>query len=261
MPSVAARNAEIHYEAHGEGRPVVFAHGAGGNAASWWAQVPFFVAHGCRAIRFDHRGFGRSTCSNADFDPAEFPADLAAILDAEGVERAALVCQSMGGWTGLPAALATPERVSALVLCGTPGGLWTDAVAACFAGIAERVARDGGIVGPGGAALGETYRKANPEGAFLYDQLAGFNVGLEPGAVGKIATVQVTPEQLAGYATPTLVISGDEDVLFTPDALTSVAQTIPGARLERFEATGHSVYFERPERFNRLVLEFLEANP
>jgi len=261
VPTVAARDAEIHYEAHGEGPAVVFAHGAGGNAASWWAQVPAFVAAGHRVITFDHRAFGRSRCAGEHFDPAEFPADLRAILDAAGVERAALVCQSMGGWTGLPFALAWPERVSALVLCGTPGGLWTEAVAASFAGIASRMARDGGIVGPGGAALGATYRAAHPEGEFLYDQIAGFNVGLEPGAVGRIAGVRVTADALAGFATPTLVISGDEDVLFTPDALASVAAAIPGARLERLTATGHSAYFERPEAFNRLVLAFLASNP
>jgi pimeloyl-ACP methyl ester carboxylesterase len=261
MPTVAAKGAELYYEVHGEGRPVVFAHGAGGNAASWWSQVPAFVAAGFRVVTLDHRGFGRSVCAVDHFDPAEFPADLRAILEAEGIERAALVCQSMGGWTGLPFAIAEPERVSALVLCGTPGGLWTDAVAASFAGIAERVARDGGIVGPGGAALGETYRRASPEGAFLYDQIAAFNLGLEPGAVGRIAGVRVAPEDLAGLATPTLVISGDEDVLFTPEALDSVAAAIPGARLERLAATGHSAYFERPERFNRLVLDFLAAHP
>jgi 3-oxoadipate enol-lactonase len=261
VPRVPVRDAEIDYEAHGEGRAVVFAHGAGGNAASWWGQVPGFVAAGFRAIAFDHRGFGRSRCTNEHFDPAAFPADLRAILDAEGVERAALVCQSMGGWTGLPFARAWPERVSALVLCGTPGGLWTDAVAASLAGIGERVARDGGIVGPGGAALGASYRAANPEGAFLYDQIAAFNVDLEAGAVAKIGGVRIAPEDLDGFATPTLVVSGDEDVLFPPEALTSVAEAVPGARLERLEATGHSAYFERPERFNRLVLDFLAANP
>lgn len=261
MARVAVHDAEIYYEAHGEGRAVVFAHGAGGNAASWWSQVPSFAAAGFRAIAFDHRGFGRSRCAIEHFDPGAFPADLRAILDAEGVERAALVCQSMGGWTGLPFALSWPERVSALVLCGTPGGLWTDAVASALAGVGERVARDGGIVGPGGAALGATYRAASPEGAFLYDQIAAFNVGLDPGAVGRLAGVRIAPADLEGFATPTLVVSGDEDVLFPPEALVSVAEAIPGARLERLEATGHSAYFERPERFNRLVLDFLAANP
>lgn len=260
MPRVAVRNAEIYYESNGEGRPVVFAHGAGGNAASWWGQVPFFAECGYRAIAFDHRGFGRSACAGEDFDPSEFPTDLRALLDAEGIERAALVCQSMGGWTGLPMALATPERVSALVLCGTPGGFFTDAVAGSFAGIAERVARDGGVVGPGGAALGASYRKSSPVGAFLYDQIASFNRALDPAAVAKIAGVRITPADVVRYRTPTLVISGGEDVLFTPAALESVAAGLPGARLARLDGVGHSAYFEQPERFNELVLEFLEAN-
>lgn len=262
MPTVAARGAELYYEVHGDGASVVvFAHGAGGNAASWWNQVPFFVARGHRVVVFDHRGFGRSACANDHFDPAEFPADLEAILEAAGSDRVALVGQSMGGWTGLPFARAHPERVRALVLCGTPGGLWTDAVAGAFAGIAQRVAEDGGIVGPGGAALGATYQKENPTGAFLYDQIAGFNLGLEPGAVARIAGVRIAAEDLESFRTPTLVVSGDEDVLFPPAALESVAAAIPGARFERFEATGHSTYFERPDRFNALVLGLLEANP
>jgi pimeloyl-ACP methyl ester carboxylesterase len=259
MPTIETRDAEIYYECHGEGRCVVFAHGAGGNAASWWNQVPFFAERGYRTIAFDHRGFGRSRCASEHFDPAEFPADLRAVLDAEGIGRAALVCQSMGGWTGLPSALESPERVIALVLCGTPGGLWTDAVAASFAGIAARVAEDGGIVGPGGAALGASYRKSNPAGAFLYDQISSFNRGLDPGDVGKIAGVRISTNDVAGYRTPTLVISGSEDVLFTPAALDSVAATLPGASLERFGGAGHSTYFEQPERFNRVLLEFLEA--
>ncbi|MCH2173402.1 alpha/beta hydrolase [Myxococcota bacterium] len=261
MPIVSARNAEIYYESHGEGRNVVFAHGAGGNAASWWNQVPFFAERGYRTIAFDHRGFGRSACASDDFDPAEFPGDLSAILDAENVDRTALVCQSMGGWTGLPMALSSPERVSALVLCGTPGGLWTDVVAASFAGIAERVAQGGAVLGPGGVAVGETFRKTNAAGAFLYEQIANFNRGLDPSAVGKIGGTRIAPAAVTDYRTPTLVISGNEDVLFPPEALVSVAEALPGARLERFDGAGHSTYFEQPDRFNQVVIEFLEAHP
>jgi pimeloyl-ACP methyl ester carboxylesterase len=260
MSTVATRNAEIYYESHGEGRPVVFAHGAGGNGASWWNQLPFFAARGFRAIVFDHRGFGRSTCASEHFEVSEFPADLRAVLDAEGVDRAALVCQSMGGWTGLPTAVATPERVSALVLCGTPGGLWTDAVADSFAGIPDRVAASGEGGGLSGAALGATYRKSDPAGSFLYAQISSFNRGLDPDAVAKISGVRISPDDLTDYRVPTLVISGPEDVLFPPAALASVAEALPGARLERLEGAGHSTYFEQPDRFNELVLSFLEAN-
>ncbi len=261
MPRVATKAAEIHYEVHGEGRPLVFAHGAGGNAAIWWQQVPFFRERGYRVVTFDHRAFGRSICASDDFDPAEFPNDLAAILDACGIERAALVCQSMGGWTGLPFTLANPDRVSALALCGTPGGVWNEAVAQAFAGLGARIAADGGIVGPGGPALGVSFKERDPTGAFLYDQIAGFNPGLEPAAVARLAGVRLNEQDLAAFDTPTRVLSGDEDVIFPREALVTVADAIPGARFVAFDGAGHSTYFEKPARFNELILDFLEANP
>ena len=66
---------------------------------------------------------------------------------------------------------------------------------------------------------------------------------------------------LEGFDTPTLVISGHEDLLFPPEVMQSVAETIPGAHLASFEHAGHSTYFEEPERFNRVVAEFLDAHP
>ena len=68
---------------------------------------------------------------------AHLPGDLLALLDAEEIERTALVCQSMGGWAGLPIAIAHPERLRCLVLCGTPGGLWTDVVHDSFVKVAD----------------------------------------------------------------------------------------------------------------------------
>lgn len=61
MAFVDARGARIYYECHGEGPALVFAHGRGGNAASWCQQVPRFVRD-YRVLVFDHRGFGRSRC-------------------------------------------------------------------------------------------------------------------------------------------------------------------------------------------------------
>ena len=115
MATIESHGATISYEVHGSGPAIVFAHGAGGNTLSWWQQVPFF-ARNYRVVLFDHRGFGRLRCPSTLMPPRFFPADLTAILNAEGMTSAALVCQSMGGYTGLPFALAHPERVSALVL-------------------------------------------------------------------------------------------------------------------------------------------------
>ena len=109
---------------HGNGPAVVFAHGRGGNAASWWQQVPHF-AQNYKVIVFDHRTFGRSICPKEKFDRNLFDSDLVAILDQEKISPTAIVCQSGGGgWTGLRTSVHYPSRVSCLlVLSNTPGGL------------------------------------------------------------------------------------------------------------------------------------------
>lgn len=262
MPTLVNAGAEIYYESHGAGPALVFAHGAGGNAASWWQQVPFFVERGFQVLAFDHRGFGRSRAPAEALELKHFVADLCAILDAEGVARAALVCQSMGGWSGLPLTLGHPERVRALALCGTPGGVWTQEVAAALAGVGERIRDAGGLSAPGGPALGASFAARDPRGAFLYDQISAFNALADPSPLlGQIGAVRFDASSFAEYATPTLVIAGREDVLFPPDAMESVARTIPGAQLSWFETAGHSTYFEEPDRFNELVADFLARHP
>jgi pimeloyl-ACP methyl ester carboxylesterase len=251
MPYAKRSDAELYFEVNGDGPPLVFAHGAGGNTLIWFQQVPHF-ANARRVVTFDHRGFGRSKC--AAFHAREFAADLRAILDAAGIERAALVCQSMGGWTGLRAALESSERVSALVLSGTPGGVLPPRVLEAFARIG-RIAAGEGI--RGGPALAPDFPARQPALAHLYDQISGLNPGLPAGALATLAEARVTPEQLAGYSVPTLMISGEHDQLFPPDALKEAAALIPGCRLVSFPGAGHSPYFEDAPRFNRIVDEFL----
>ncbi|MBW2280067.1 MAG: alpha/beta fold hydrolase [Deltaproteobacteria bacterium] len=259
MPQVTSHGTGIYYETHGDGPAVVFAHGMGGNALSWWQQVPFFVEQGYRAIAFDHRGFFRSPCAPDEFHPGRFPDDLLAILDAEGVERASLVCQSMGGWTGLPTAIRAPERVSALVLCGTPGGLDTEKTREARARLGSRMGS--GRV-EGNLALAPDYPRHEPAMAFLYDRLNALNPGLEPAALASFGdeTAQVREAQLESYGVPTRVISGTEDQLFSPEVLHDVAARIPGADIVDFPGVGHSTYFEAAERFNSVVLEFLRKH-
>lgn len=255
MPHVEREGARIHYEVHGEGAAVVFAHGAGGNAISWWQQVPAFAAH-YTAITFDHRGFGRSACADEAFHPKHFGGDVLAILDAAGIERAALVCQSMGGWTGVRAALEAPSRVACLVLAGTPGGIVTPGVARAVAQIGRGI-DDAGI--RGNAALAPDFPAREPALAFLYDQINGLNTGLDPRWLGRMfdEAARVEPAALAGWSTPTLLLSGGEDQLFPTEAIREAAAQLPGAEVVPFPGIGHSTYFEAAEAFNERVLAFV----
>lgn len=253
MPSVKSHDASIYYEVHGDGSPLVLAHGAGGNTEIWWQQVPHFGSRH-RVVTFDHRCFGRSTCPPELFKPEFFADDLIAILDAEGIDRVALVCQSMGGWTGLRMALEHPERLSCLILCGTPGGIVTDQIIAAAQRIAEGAA-EGGI--SGNAALADAFQRNEPSLSFLYDQIGSHNTGFSPVLLGQLASARVDPHELESYSTPTLVISGEEDALFPTEAIREVAGLIPGAELQTIPGSGHSPYYEVPETFNRIVDEFL----
>jgi pimeloyl-ACP methyl ester carboxylesterase len=256
MPHAERPDAKLYFEVTGDGPPVVFAHGAGGNTLIWWQQVPWF-ARRRRVIAFDHRGFGRSTCPPGRFHAREFAGDLRAVLDAAGAERVALVCQSMGGWTGLRAALEYPERIACLVLSGTPGGVFTPRVIDAFAKIG-RLAASEGI--RGAPALAPDFPARQPALAHLYDQIAALNRGLEPGALATLAQARVEPAELSGFAVPTLLVSGEFDQLFPPESLKEAAGQIPGARLASFPGAGHSPYFEDAPRFNALVEAFLDAH-
>jgi len=255
MPNVQSGAANLYYEIGGAGPAVVFAHGAGGNRLSWWQQTPHFERHH-RVIRFDHRSFGRSSCSPDDFHPKHFATDLLAILDAEQIDRAALVCQSMGGWTGLRTAIDAPQRVSCLVLCDTPGGLVTDQILAAAAAVGRR-ASDEGI--RGNAALAPDFPEREPALAHLYDQIAALNTGFDPGSLSKMFDEhgRITPDELEGYRIPTLVIAGEHDQLFSAAALREVANGIPNAEFREFAGCGHSVYFEAADAFNPVVADFI----
>ena len=257
MPHAQRANASLYYEVHGRGPAVAFAHGAGGNTLIWWQQVPFF-AHDHTVVTFDHRGFGRSQCAPADFHAREFAGDLRAILDAAGIARAALVCQSMGGWTGLRAALDFPERIACLVLSGTPGGVFTPKVLEAFARIG-RIAASEGIRGR--PALAPDFPAREPALAHLYDQIAALNPGLPPAGLASLAQARVERADLAGYRVPTLLVSGEHDQLFPPDALKEAAAEIPGCQLVAFPGAGHSPYFEAAPRFNQLVADFIATHP
>lgn len=261
MPYATNDGATLYYELHGDAtRPaVVLAHGRGGNAASWWQQLPAFTAR-WRVLTFDHRGFGRSRCaSRADFDPRRFAEDLRVLLDAAGIQRAALVCQSMGGRTGLGFALAHPRRVTAVVLCGTTGGLY-DATIAKGLGDVRGVAAKVGALST--MALDPGFPARRPDLAMLYAQIQSFNTEFDYSGPPILTApeTRVAPDRLAGWSLPTLVVGGENDQLVPPPVLRHVAGLLPGARLRLIAGLGHSTYFEDAATFNALVGAFLEEH-
>jgi 3-oxoadipate enol-lactonase len=95
---------------------------------------------------------------------------------------------------------------------------------------------------------------------FLYREIDGLNrVDRARVLTALVAGRTTPPAALAALAMPVLCIAGEEDEVIPPESVAILAARIPGARLERVPAAGHSVYFQRAETFNRLVDEFLGA--
>ncbi len=100
----------IYYEVTGEGPPLVFAHGLGGNHTSWWQQVSHFAKR-YTCVTFAHRGFNPSREAPTSQGRRTDPNDLAALIDHLKLDGVTLIAQSMGGWTCLEYALREPSRV------------------------------------------------------------------------------------------------------------------------------------------------------
>ena len=251
MPSVRIDDFELYYESHGEGFPVVCAHGVGGNHASWYNQIPV-LSRRCRMITFDHRGFGNSRDTPDGPGRSRFVADLLALLDHLGVAKAALIAQSMGGGTCAGLTTRHPERVAALVLADTLVGLTLPSP------LAERLAavtQSTEHLSQKERVLGRSFLAREPALAELYVQLASFNAANRKNLRGRFEGV--TPASLAATGVPVLFVVGSEDVLFPPALVAEVHRLLPQSHFVELAGAGHSAYFEAPAAFNEAVLRFV----
>lgn len=254
MPICSLAGSKLYYESHGEGRPVVFVHGSGGNHASWFHQIHAFSGR-CRVIVYDQRGFGNSE----DLDGSGrtgMVEDLRGLLDHLEIARAVLVAQSLGGGTCAGFTVRHPARVAGLVLCDTLTGIrLPPEVAPLMAEVNKRTAG----LPQATRVLGSQTRERFPEKAVLYTQLASFNsyrFGAMPGAFDPI-----DPAALAATGVPILYVVGTDDILYPPDCIRRVQALVPNSELVEIPAVGHSAYYEDAASFNRHLGAFLAKLP
>jgi len=256
---VESAGEHLYFESVGRGDPLVLCHGAGGNHAIWWQQVPV-LAQRFRVITWDHRAFGRSTDRARESGPTAAVQDLGAVLDHLGIERTHLVGQSMGGWTALGFALAQPERVRSLVLADTLGGISTPEV--------ERQQRE--LLSRAGAnplaaaaelgrhpAIDDALGERDPARAYLYQMLGAFGEPDLSRIAPRLFATRYAVEDVQRLGLPLLFVVGERDRLFPPELVRAVAKLIPGARVAEIPGCGHSPYFEDAAAWNAAVGEFL----
>lgn len=251
----------LYYEVTGDpgARTVVLTHGAGGTHASWFQQVPALTAAGYRVVTWDSRGFGNSTCRSGVVGADVAAGDLAAILDAAGVDATTpvdLAGQSMGGWWVSAFTIAHPDRVRSLTLANTIGGLFTPELHAHFRSLLKPGAADVTRLGQH-SAISATLARRDPALAFLYQQLDSFHEPPFPAVMRALTGWEVTHAQMNATGVPVLIVTSPEDQLFPAPLIRAGAELLDDARVVEIAGAGHSSYFERATEFNAALLAYL----
>ena len=269
MPTFDAGGFDLYYEVHGENPdrvPLVLIMGMGGTCQGWLVlQVPD-LSLARRNVIFDNRGTGRSTDPGGEFSARDLANDTRALLDCLGIERAHVLGIFLGGLVAQELALAWPERVQSLVLVGSFAALdakrrtllevWK-AEAEC--GLPPEVRVQGRLIW--------TLHEDTMEQQDLVEAMTRFFLQDSTPLADKVFTRQIdaciehdTRARLHGLRVPTLVVSGEQDLLTPPRLTRELANAIPGARLVLMPAVGHLAPAEAAPRFNRLVGRFLDEH-
>ncbi len=255
-------DAVINYNVSGRGRTVVFIHDWAQNITVWNDQVPVFKRH-YRVLRYDSRGFGKSTGFE---DESAEPQDLLVLLEALHIRHAYIVGHSRGGGVALRFAAAYPNRVDGLVLYGAepPNGFPiprdVSALFSSLSGIAQEYGLDSveklvltsqlAWVPPGRIDVMNRYRR-------LWAAYSGKDL-LDPRPQsGRVPMPSVA--QLSRLKVPTLVIVGDHEVPFIGAAANTYARRIPGAKKVVIRNAGHGAHFAQSATFNSALLDFFYA--
>ena len=238
----------------GTGVPVVLLHARTGSVLAWEKQVPAFAARGFRVIAFDRLGSGRSRLA-ADAAAGTAADDLQALTTHLGLTRVHLVGTAAGGIVALDYAVSFPDRVRALVVANSIGGIQDDDYLTL--GRRLRPSPQFDALPPELREVGPSYRAGNPAGTARWIEIEHASRPQVPGTQVQPTRNRMTFGLRESVRMPTLLITGGADLYAPPPIMRMFAARIRGAETVVFPEAGHSSYWEEAEGFNQAVLTFL----
>ena len=253
----------VWYDVHGGGPAVALLHAGVADSRMWAPQLRTFTATHT-VLRLDFPGFGNSPYES---ELVSYRGAVREALDAAEIETAALVGVSLGGNAALEFAVESADRVSALVLVGSglPDHEWSDTVRAFLAAEEEALERREveaaveanlrmWLAGPNRDLEGIDAELRNLVGEM---QRQAFRLDKGHQNLRADRLDPTVSERLGDVRVPTLVVTGAEDVQDILTVADRIATEIPGARRASIPGAAHLPNLERPDEFDRLVLEFL----
>lgn len=245
--------ARLRIQTAGAGAPLVMVHGFTLDLRMWDDQFEPFARH-FRVIRYDLRGFGRS--SVPDGRPYVHADDLAALLDHMRIDRAHVMALSLGGGIALDFACLHPDRLDDLVLVDSAlGGYpWTmDFDYRKGATAIEDIRRNWLAHAFFAPALRQPHVAARL--TRIVNDYSGWHWVNQDSDTFPPPSVF---ERLEGIRARTLALVGEWDLPDMHGVATTIAARVPGAQSAVIHGAGHMANMEQPAAVNRAVLGFLQ---
>lgn len=245
----------FYWDTGGSGHPLILLHAGTQSAMGWPYQQPVLAKAGHRVIAYSRRGY-EGTEGSDPAEPGVGAEDLHALIEHLKLPRVDLVAAAQGGFFALDYVLAHPDRVRGIAIISSLMGV-TDAD---YVAVNQRLRPKFFAELPHDfQELSPSYRAGNPEG------LAAWHALDAKAIPGKRITPKViqplTWARLESIRHPTLLMTGDSDLYTPPSLLRMQAQHMPHAEVHIVAEAGHSPYWEQPEVFNRILLDFLGRLP
>lgn len=238
----------------GNGTAVVFLHSNTGSSRNFDNQFQAFTAAGYRVIAYDRRDFGRSV-TEPGAQPGTAADDLRGLMAHLGVGRFHLVGTAGGGFVVVDYVLSFPEQLRSVVIANSIGGVQDED----YVALGTRLRPPQFLAMPPELReLGPSYRASNEEGTRRWIELE--KMSRHPGSAAQPFRNRITFALLETIKTPTLLLTGDADMYAPPPVLRMFTARIKNSESVIVPEAGHTSYWEKPDIFNRAVLDFIRKH-
>jgi len=258
MPTMKINDIDIYYEIHGEGEPLLLIHGLGSSSRDWEYQIPQF-SKPYKVITIDLRGHGKTSKPKGPYSIRGFADDVALFLEALKIKQVNILGLSMGTATGFELAINYPDLVKSLIAVNMSAKLTVKT----FGEKKQFFLRDAIVILLGMKKMGEFLAPRLfplPEQEELRKKVASRWAENDKkaylSAFHSLKNWSVE-EELHKITCPTLVIASDGD--YTPVKIKEeYVKKIPNGQISIINNSHHAVPMEKPEEFNKIVLDFLK---